>query len=199
MADAIASYRSTPLQVYALADTVAALKTHIFNNVIWPDFTRIPSPQAPLIHFQTIEIGQSLAITGKQVEALAAVHAVPAVGYAISKGTACWVFSGDTERNPAFWARINQMEVSMLVIETAFSRREKELAARSRHLSPDVLADELNNLTADRRFPIYITHTKPAETDLIMSEVQHLTSRDPADAAPAHDIRWLSAGQEFVL
>ena len=46
MLDAVASYRSTPLVVYALSETTAALKAHIFNNLIWPDFTRMPSPQA---------------------------------------------------------------------------------------------------------------------------------------------------------
>jgi ribonuclease BN (tRNA processing enzyme) len=199
MVDAIASYRSTPLKVYALPQTVAALMTHIFNNVIWPDFTRIPSPQAPLMSFHTIEVGQTLEIAGKQIEALPAVHAVPAVGYAVSKGEACWVFSGDTERNPAFWQRINQMNVSMLVIETAFSRREKELAVRSQHLSPDVLSEELSGLATDRKFPIYITHTKPAETDLIMSEVLLICPPGLDGIAPAHDIRWLLAGQEFEL
>jgi ribonuclease BN (tRNA processing enzyme) len=199
MLDAVASYRSTPLMVYGLPETIAALQAHIFNNIIWPDFSRIPSPQAPLMRFQTIRVGQSIEISGKHIEALSAVHAVPAVGYAVSKAQACWVFSGDTERNPAFWQRINQMDVSMLVIETAFSRREKELAARSLHLSPDVLADELNALATDKQVPIYVTHTKPAETDLIMSEVLEISSAKPDGTQPVHDIRWLLAGQEFVL
>ncbi len=199
MLDAIASYRNTPLMVYGLPETIAALQTHIFNNVIWPDFTRIPSPEAPLMKFEAIEVGQVVTIEGKQLEALSAVHAVPAVGYAVSKGAACWVFTGDTERNPAFWQRINQMNVSMLVIETAFSRREKALAARSLHLSPDVLADELNGLDTEKKVPIYVTHTKPAETDLIMSEVLQISAAGVDDNEPVHDIRWLLAGQEFVL
>jgi ribonuclease BN (tRNA processing enzyme) len=65
------------------------------------------------------------------------VHTVPAVGYAVTAGSGCWVFSGDTERNPAFWERVNQLNVAMLVIETAFSNREKDLAKLSLHLSPD--------------------------------------------------------------
>jgi cAMP phosphodiesterase len=32
-----------PVQVYALRDTLEALREHIFNGVIWPDFTVIPS------------------------------------------------------------------------------------------------------------------------------------------------------------
>ena len=134
MVDAVASRRTAPIVVHALAATIAALKAHIFNDVIWPDFSRIPTPEAPFIRFEVISIGQTLQLKGKLLEVLPAVHTVPAVGYAVTAGTGCWVFSGDTERNPAFWARINQLNVAMLVIETAFSNREKELAKLSLHL-----------------------------------------------------------------
>jgi ribonuclease BN (tRNA processing enzyme) len=198
MVDAIAAQRSSPLQIHALAGTIAALKTHIFNDVIWPDFTRLPNLQAPFIRFHEIQVAQVLQIGTKQIEVLPAIHTVPAVGYAITEKQACWVFTGDTERNPAFWQRINQLEVSMLVIETAFSSRESQLAAMSLHLSPDVLASELDCIAEGKRFPIYITHTKPAETELIMSEIQKFEQSHSSTHA-AHDIRWLKAGQEFEL
>ena len=199
MIDAIASQRSSPVRIHALAGTIAAIKAHIFNNVIWPDFSRIPTVDAPFITFHEIEIGQTLDITGKRIEVLPAVHTVPAVGYAVSAGRGCWVFSGDTERNPAFWERINQMDVAALVIETAFSNREKDLARRSLHLSPLALAEELDCIDKGKSFPIYITHTKPAETELIMSEIQKFDQTQPSGANVVHDIRWLRAGQEFNL
>jgi len=199
MLDAIAARRDSPVQVHALAGTIAALKTHLFNDIIWPDFTRLPTPQAPFIRFREIEVGQILDIGGKKIEVLPAVHTVPAVGYAVTAQQACWVFSGDTGPNQAFWKRINQLKVSMLVIETAFSSRESQLAATSLHLSPDVLATELGQIAADRNYPIYITHTKPAETELIMSEIRRLENRCDTQPRVRHDIRWLQAGQEFEL
>jgi ribonuclease BN (tRNA processing enzyme) len=199
MVDAIASQRTAPVQIHALAGTIAAIKAHVFNNVIWPDFSRIPTVEAPFITFHEIEVGQTLDITGKRIEVLPAVHTVPAVGYAVTGGRGCWIFSGDTERNPAFWRRINQMNVAALVIETAFSNREKELARRSLHLSPLALAEELDCIDKGKSFPIYITHTKPAETELIMSEIQKFDQTQPFGLNVAHDIRWLRAGQEFDL
>jgi cAMP phosphodiesterase len=199
MIDAIASQLAEPVQVHALAGTIAALKTHVFNNVIWPDFSRIPTVDAPFIQFNEIRVGQTLTIGGKQVEVLPAVHTVPAAGYAVNAGKGCWVFTGDTERNPAFWRRINQMNVAALVIETAFSNREKDLARRSLHLSPNALAQELDCIDKSRSFPIYITHTKPAETELIMTEIQKFDQTQPSGPNVAHDIRWLRAGQEFDL
>jgi ribonuclease BN (tRNA processing enzyme) len=199
MVDACAARRNTPLQIHALAGTIEALKAHIFNDVIWPDFSRIPSLESPFVSFHEIKTGQTLQLKGKLIEVLPAVHTVPAVGYAVTAGTGCWVFSGDTERNPAFWKRVNELNVAMLVIETAFSNREKELAKVSLHLSPMVLADELDNIHHDKKYPIYITHTKPAETSLIMAEIQKFDETAVNGPNVSHDIRWLHAGQEFDL
>lgn len=199
MIDSVAAMRTSPLRVHALAETIQSLKTHIFNNTIWPDFTQIPSAQAPFLSFHPLRQGQTLTIAGKSIEVLPAVHTVPAVGYAITTGHGCWVFTGDTERNPALWRRINQLNVAMLVIETAFSNREKDLAKRSLHLSPMSLASELDQIAKNKRYPIYITHTKPAETELIMEEIQRFDQTQPFGPNVTHDIRWLRAGQEFEL
>jgi ribonuclease BN (tRNA processing enzyme) len=200
MIDSIASQLTRPVRVYALPGTIQALKAHVFNNVIWPDFSRIPSVERPFIAFQEIQVGQVLELGGKRIEVLPAVHTVPAAGFAVSSnGSANWVFTGDTERNPAFWRRVNAMNVAALVIETAFSNREEELARRSLHLSPHVLADELDQIDKAKRFPIFITHTKPAETELIMAEIQRFDQTLPSGPNVPHDIRWLSAGQVFEL
>ena len=199
MVDSTAAQRKEPLKIHALAGTIAALKTHIVNNIIWPDFTRIPSVEAPFITFHEIRVGQTLRFGDKLVEVLPAVHTVPAAGYAVTAGHGCWVFTGDTERNPAFWTRVNQLNVAMLVIETAFSNREKDLAKRSLHLSPTVLANELDCIAKGKNYPIYITHTKPAETEQIMDEVQRFDQTQPFGPNVTHDIRWLRAGQEFEI
>ena len=199
MVDAVAAKRSAPIQVHALQQTIDALKAHIFNNTIWPDFSRIPSLEAPFITFHALKPTQTLEVKGKFIEVLPAVHTVPAVGYAVTAGNGCWVFTGDTEVNPAFWKRINELDVVMLVIETAFSNKERDLAKRSLHLSPVALASELDCIEKSRNYPIYITHTKPAETELIMAEIQKFDQTSPRGGNVAHDIHWLRAGQEFEL
>ncbi len=193
MIDAVAGSRRSPIEVRALPETIAALKTHIFNDDIWPDFSVIPSPDNPFVRFFPIAVGDTLDIAGHHIEVLPAYHTVPAVGYAVDTPKGHWVFTGDTERNPAFWERINRMDLAMLVIETAFSERECGLAQLSRHLCPSVLADELSRLNypAERRYPIGITHTKPAETALIRSEVEAL------GLTQRYELVWLEAGQVF--
>lgn len=203
MLDAVSSLRTAPLKVYALPQTIAALQTHIFNDVIWPDFSRIPSASMPFLEYREIGQGQILNVTGLTIEALPAVHTVSAVGYALLGDSGWWVFSGDTERNPAFWERVNARKVALLVIETAFSNRERDLARRSLHLSPITLAAELACIAQGDPYPIYITHTKPSETALIMEEIVGFDGKVDGMAlervGARHDIRWLEAGQVFEL
>ena len=57
MLDAIGARRTAPMHVHALPATIAALQAHIFNDVIWPDFTRIPAPDAPFVRFVPFATG----------------------------------------------------------------------------------------------------------------------------------------------
>jgi glyoxylase-like metal-dependent hydrolase (beta-lactamase superfamily II) len=196
--DAVSSMREAPVQVHALTATLAALQAHIFNNVIWPDFSRIPHPSAPFLEYSALAVGQVLNVAGLDIEVLPAIHTVPSAGYALRGRTGWWVFSGDTAPNPAFWHRINDLPVAMLVIETAFSNREGALAERSLHLSPQTLADGFDLLSPQKSFPIYISHTKPTETGLILDEICRSGRADPG-AAAHRDIHWLQVGDEFDL
>jgi ribonuclease BN (tRNA processing enzyme) len=217
MLDAMGARRRQPVIVHALPQTIEAMRAHIFNNLIWPDFSRIPSEEAPFMRFVPIETGDVVEIGGRRIEALPAQHTVPAVGYAASADptarkdgkAATWVFSGDTGPNPAFWRRVNQLDdVRMLVIETAFSRRESKLAEISQHLAPDTLAQELAQIAPGKEYPIYITHTKPTETVQILVELGGL-QKDAAQKSslPAgtigisrlYELHALQAGQEFDL
>lgn len=194
MLDAASSLRSTPVQVHALPATIAALQAHIFNNTIWPDFSRIPDAAVPFMVYEELATGQLLQIAGLEIEVLPAIHTVPAVGYAVRGSNGWWAFSGDTGPNPAFWQRINQLPLAMLVIETAFSNHESALAQLSLHLAPHTLAQELAQFQPDKPCPIYITHTKPSETELIVEEVHRFdASTHPGNGEP-HDISWLQAG-----
>ncbi|MBV7461372.1 MULTISPECIES: 3',5'-cyclic-nucleotide phosphodiesterase [unclassified Acidovorax] len=201
MLDAVSSLRQAPVHIHALPPTIEVLRTHIFNNIIWPDFSCIPSADCPFMRFCPLNVGEQCTTAGVVVEALPAVHTVPAVGYAVQGLKGWWVFSGDTERNPAFWERVNQLPISMLVMETAFSERESALARRSLHLSPRTLLAELR-LCEQLGCQVYITHTKPAETEVIMGEIRKLLADEaakPSDESSPFSIQWLQAGQEFTL
>jgi ribonuclease BN (tRNA processing enzyme) len=179
-----------PVQVHALPETLAALKAHIFNGVIWPDFTRLPSPEHPVLSLHAVQVGQVLALDGRRIEVLPASHTVPAVGYAVLGSQGAWVFTGDTGPNPALWRRLAALPVAALVIETAFRDDEHELASISQHLCPSQLRGELAQLHSPS--DVYITHIKPGEVDTVMAEIG-------AQPNSRHRISALQSGQVMTL
>lgn len=170
LVDTVSPMRDRPLTVHATAETLETLRQHLFNWKIWPDFTQIPDERQPYMRYQTIELGRTVELGGRKITPLPADHTVPAVGYRLDSGTASLVFSGDTTVNDALWVEVNRIDnLRYLIIETAFSNAEKDLAVLSKHLCPSMLAEELRKLK--RRPDIYITHLKPGEIELTMHEI----------------------------
>jgi ribonuclease BN (tRNA processing enzyme) len=180
---------SPPIRIHALPQTIAALRQHIFNGVIWPDFTRLPSAEHPVLAFEPFAIGDVLALDGRRIEVLSAAHTVPAVGFAVHHENGAWVFSGDTGPNPELWERLRGLPVSHLVIETAFGDEERALAQISRHLCPSMLGSELSKLEGS--VDVRITHIKPGEVEAVMAEIGALGSR--------HRIAALTTGEVIAL
>lgn len=178
-----------PIQVHGLPATLQALRQHVFNGAIWPDFTRLPTPERPILNLQPFAVGDVLAFGERRVEVLPALHTVPAVGFAVLGRQGAWVYTGDTAPNPALWQRLQSLAVADLVIETAFRNDECQLAAVSRHLHPAALGEELRHLVQPAT--IHITHIKPGELGAVMAEIAALDHR--------HPVRALAAGQVMVV
>ena len=192
LADSVMRRRNSsrpPITVHALPATLEALRTHIFNGVIWPDFTRLPTRQQPIIRLEPFETGDVLQFGRRRIEVLPALHTVPAVGFAVQGEAGCWVFTGDTAPNAALWQRLAELQVSTLVIETAFRNDEQALAMVSGHLHPAALGRELQQLQQSAN--VYVTHIKPGELDAVMAEIAALD--------PRHPVRALVAGQVLAL
>jgi ribonuclease BN (tRNA processing enzyme) len=174
------------ITVHALPDTLSALRQHIFNGVIWPDFTRLPNAEAPVLRFQPFQEGDVLQVAGRRIEVLSAAHTVPAVGFAVEGAQGHWVYTGDTGPNPALWQRLQTMKVTHLVIEVAFGDEERQLARISRHLCPAALGHELQFLAGSVN--VHITHIKPGESEAIMKEIAQLSTPHRIHALTAQQV-----------
>lgn len=190
LVDTVCWMRNKPLTVYSTAPTLQILKDHLFNWKIWPDFSQIPDGQNPFMVFSEIHVGRGVELGGRVFTAVPANHVVPAVGYLVNSGKSSFLFSGDTTTNDALWAVANKTDnLKYLVIETAFSNKERDIAIASKHLCPSMLATELGKLK--REVEVFVTHLKPGEGPLTMSEV----ARDAARWNP----QMLENGQVFHL
>ena len=171
MIDSVADMHDRPITLYATDATLEIIKNHIFNWAIWPDFSEIAIRQEAVMQYQTIRIGEPLRLGERTITAVPAEHTVPAVGYHLDSGQGSLVFTGDTTVNDAFWPVINRISnLKYLIIETAFSNRERQLALTSKHLCPSMLAEELARL--ERDVSVFITHLKPGQVELIMGEIE---------------------------
>lgn len=168
--DSVMGQRTSPVILYGLPETLQILKDHIFNWKIWPDFNVIPVNGQPIMNYQAIETGESIILGTRKITALPANHVVPAVGYCIDNGQHSLVFSGDTTSCDAFWQQLNTMEnLRYLLIETAYSNADTELAGLARHLCPSMLLAGLSKL--QHPVQVYITHLKPGGEAVILQEI----------------------------
>ena len=171
MIDAIADIRDKPVMVYATEATLEIIQNHIFNWAIWPDFSEISIRKKAVMRYKAIRVGQKHRFGERTITAVPAEHTVPAVGYHLDSGAGSLVFTGDTTSNDLVWPILNRIvNLRYLIIETAFSNREKRLAITSKHLCPSMLGDELSKLKRDAK--IYISHLKPGQVKLIMGEIK---------------------------
>jgi len=170
MLDTVMGLRIKPVTVHASVHVIDVLKQHIFNWLVWPNFNLIPDPVNPFLIYDEIALGDSFNINQKTITALPANHVVPAMGYQVDSGAGSLVFTGDTAGGKDFWSVVNKIKnLKYLIIETAFSNAETELAKLSKHLCPATLASELEHLTSQAE--IFITHLKPGEDAKVMQEI----------------------------
>jgi len=190
LVDTVCWMRASPIVVYGTRDTLDILRAHLFNWKLWPDFSQIPDSDSPFMKYREIEVGETLEFGGRRITALPANHTVPAVGYLLDSGRASLAYTGDTTANDGLWKVVNEVRnLRYLIIETAFSNRERDIAAASKHLCPELLARELEKMTA--RPEVFITHLKPGQGALTMKEV--------SEAAGRWRPRMLENNQEFML
>jgi len=168
LVDTIFEKITEPLVIHAQAETLNALQTHIFNNTIWPDFSRLPT-EAPVLKYQVMTPGETIDISGRKLEMIQVNHAVAGVGYRVQGDKGVFAFSGDTTTNDTFWDALNQHdELDLLIVEAAFANADKELCKIAGHYCPELLGSDIKKLK--HQPDIYITHNKPGLEKTILEE-----------------------------
>jgi ribonuclease BN (tRNA processing enzyme) len=159
--DSAASLRSRSLVVHATAATLGALREHVFNGSVWPDFSRFRYKSGEsMLRFNELIVGRPLRLGGRELTPIPAAHTVPAVGYRIRGERGSFIFGGDGRCGAEFWRAVNATrDLRYLVIEASFPDRLSTLARASKHLNVGQFALELAHLQRDAE--VYSTHMKP--------------------------------------
>ena len=167
--------RTEPLYLYGLPETIQALREHIFNQEIWPDFSEIHliHNKKPAIVYKEIEFYQRYEVEdGIFLTPIPANHSIACCGYLIENSEGGVLFSGDSYKNEALWKLINtNTTIKALIIDVSFPSQFVKLAHESKHLTPQLLHEEMQQLHRTD-VHIYVNHLKPFYHDRLIDELK---------------------------
>ncbi|OGP80713.1 MAG: MBL fold metallo-hydrolase [Deltaproteobacteria bacterium RBG_16_64_85] len=155
-------------------DVLDDLKKNIFNDRIWPDFSKIPTPERPVLKYQAFSPSSPVTIDGYKVVMEKVHHTVPAYGYIVENNRKeAIAYTGDTGPTDRFWKTMAVHDVKFLIMETSFPNRLEKLALASGHLTPSLLEKEIAKMPVPPT-RIYLMHLKPQYIPEIEAEIEAL-------------------------
>ena len=170
----VSNEKDLNVNLYSDSKVISALRNNLFNGIIWPDFTRIPSADNGTLNFVEVLTEKSFDVDGYEVTAYRVNHTTPAIGYLIkdSRGKKL-LYTGDTGPTEGIWQATANGTIHGLIVEVSFHNGLTEKAILSGHLTPELLKEELKKL---KNIPerIFITHSKPGQKERIQEELDEL-------------------------
>ena len=171
LVDTIFHALDTPLIVHAQPETIKAIKDHLLNWTIWPDFAELPHEHEPVLAFEPMTTEATVEVQGLTFRMIDVDHTVPTVAIRVTDGERSFCFSGDTGTNETLWAGLNEEDgLDFLLMECAYPNENEELARLSKHYWPAQLAVDLKRLRHRPR--IGITHLKPRWAEQTWSQCE---------------------------
>ena len=168
--------------------TLDALRRHLFNDELWPDFSVIPSPDNPIIRFSEIVPGQAYQVEGLRITPIPVNHLVPCVGYLVEDESSAFIFSSDTAETDELYRVANATaNLKLFITEASFPNELAWLAEASKHLTPEKLGRELLKLKVD--VPVGIYHLTPGDRPVMLPQLEAIGDRR---------IRMLEQGATFT-
>lgn len=169
LADNRCQMQSPPLIVAATRLTIEILKQHFFNNMLWPDFSQIPTAGGNTIEYLELEAERPTQIAGKTVRAVMVTHTIDTAAFVIEGSDGAIAYSGDTGPTDRMWEVLNEVpDLRALLMEVSFPDRMQKLAQVSGHHTPKTLAEDMLKYRAPRDLPTLLHHIKP----VFQSEVE---------------------------
>jgi ribonuclease BN (tRNA processing enzyme) len=162
-------HKKGSVTIISIPHVLKALKNNLLNNILWPDFTRIPDTKNPILKLKAITPGQSFRVCGHKIVAYRVNHSVPAVGYIIEgvDGKRL-LYTGDTGPTDSIWRAADRLDC--VVMEVSFPNRMEEVAIRTGHLTARLIVKELQKMESLPK-KILITHQKPLYLKQIHMEI----------------------------
>ncbi len=181
LADNAIGMRPDPIDIYCTAVTREVLEKHYFNNLVWPDFTRIKIPKTdlPVMRYMMYEAGKPFEVGKYTVRATPMHHPVESMGLVFrwqDGGKAgALAYSSDTGPTEQFWQELqDEKDLKALLCECSFPLELQWLADVSGHLSPKTLKETIDKAKLGAGVPILLYHGKPSHIAVLKAEIKAL-------------------------
>jgi len=166
-----------PIPIYASQATIYAIRKYLFNNEVWPDFTRLPNHLLPVLQFEELTPEDPVEVEGVRFTPIKVDHQIPTIGFLIEDGESAVLWSSDTGPTNRLWEVANRTRnLKAVCIDVSFDNSLQEIADVSYHLTPQTLEKELEKL--ERKAPVLLHHLKPPCIKKIKEEVKALGNPD---------------------
>ncbi len=187
LCDLVVGWRKTPITIWASHTCTQTLRDNLFNGALWPDFTRIPSAEEPVIQLRSFAPGETFQAGPYTVRSVLVSHPVESCGFVVQRNGIALAISGDTGPTHQLWEVLNQTpNLRALLLETSFPDELQDLADISGHLTPRTLRTELRKFRRDGT-DVLLYHLKPA----FVAELKRQVAGLP--------VKVLELGQSFEL
>lgn len=174
------SQRTKTLNIIALPETIKAIKEDFLNDRIWPDFSVIPMPdsQEMALKYTEIKLYHEYKVgENESIKAFETDHTVESCGYIYKKDDKALLITADTYSLDSMITEVEKdTKIRAITVECSFPSHMKELAIESKHLTPELLFEQLSKLKRDD-IRLYINHIKPSYLNEIMNEIEELSGK----------------------
>jgi len=162
--------------VHSIRENLEVLHENFLNNKVWPDFTKIPSMDDPILAFEEIEPGKPVVADGISITAIPVNHPVPCTGFLLEQDGMQFVYTADTGPTDRIWEVANaQPNLKGMIMDCSFPNAYEHLAEVSGHLTPNGMARELSKFDKLGDVPVYLYHMKPETLNVLTAEVESLS------------------------
>ena len=103
LVDELVMMGSHSFELISTADILESISDNLFNDLIWPDFTAIPSEAKAIMKLRAIETNTSSLVGGLSVRPVSVSHTVACVGYIIKESNKGFMYTADTGLTDEFW------------------------------------------------------------------------------------------------
>jgi cAMP phosphodiesterase len=180
-----------PLIVYGSDEVVSVLRAYVFNDQIWPDFARIKlmNGNHPSLEYRIIEPRVSFQVEELRITPIPSNHVVPTTGFVVEDDHSAVIFTSDTYHTEEIWQVADATNnLTAIFVDVSYPNELEALAAASKHLTPQALAEELTKL--HRPAQIFAVHIKPQLRSEVIRQLLALNRTDVAVAEIGKEYSW---------